>query len=262
MERRRYRKYVDEMTELIHLGRSLGADISDGERIFKESLSLIANGNDLKGMQAAKSAKAMVQGPIRLVLESQLVQMMPDLDAATREGYLTDEASGHVRSSRKYLKEWKLKDAARYNQLAIDALAKAQTKQQSINEQLEFTGWMLDTLAIFETVPSHLTDIHEGSLKSLDDGHFEKALELDRIVTDGMEERLWYFMDEMLDRAQMRVIAMRERETDPARISLHSRSAADYLEMARRRHDRGTADDMTVALEYLRELETRFGGDL
>ena len=258
MDTKKYRRSVDKMTTIINLGRSIDADISEAEGLYREAIIEVARGNDRASIVMMKDAELLVMNAIKLTLDNRLGRTRSSIKAADKEGMDTTEAEKHAVKAHRALKAGDLSEAARYDDLARTALDKVRKVHAEVAARLEWTIWLIKNLFVFETISEHTLAVYTESRQALEAGFYEEAIELDRSVLDEVLPRLCQYIDEMLDHAQKVVIVLRDKEKDLARLTLHYRSAADYLEMARRRYDRGTPDDIRVALEYLREFEKRY----
>jgi hypothetical protein len=249
---------VNEVTDLIRFGRKIGADMQEVETLLRGALHAVADGDDVEGVHQMRHARVMAEGAIRSRLSEQYEAFREEVETERDLGAPVNEATALLVKAKRALEDehWTL--ASRRLKEAGRALQGSAAEDRNARERLHRTGWLIGTLERFEEVTADVVGLNMESIRARSDGNYHLCLRLDDEVCEKVLPRLFPHLEELLDEGQRRLISLRSREVDPARLTMSYRSAADYLEMARRRHDRGTPDDMRVALEYLRELEELF----
>ncbi|UCC92496.1 MAG: hypothetical protein JSW25_07450 [Thermoplasmata archaeon] len=261
MDAETYHERVEEMKALLKLGRTIDADMTKASSIFREALFEYSEGNDRATRDLMDSAREKAMRAVDECLRVRLETTRSRILRANKAGVETGGASELLVHANNALAVGNASDAIEYDRKANETIASAWDAMDYTTEQLSFSGWLIEKLSFFDFVPEHIVDAREASMKAAVSGNLDRARDIDLMLQGEMIPLLQDHIADILAAGQRQVIYMRQRDVDPARPSMSISSAADYLEMARRRFDRGTPDDIRAALEYLYELETRYAPD-
>lgn len=260
MEPGEYKRRIDELSELIGLGKELDVNVSPAETLLRRALEDYSKGRGDAARAKMENGLRYILGAVGPVVERRVLRCRDILDGHSQRGIDVPGARRESDLALEAHREGRLREAHDHRIAAERELDMALSRFRHQALRVRFGEWLLATMAWAQGVDasrgSPARAEAPGQARDQRDGFEGWVDEIQRSAVEVLRDRL----PELLDRAQRRVVAMRFKEEDPARPSMDFLTAADYLEMARRRYERGTDEDLMVVLEYIFEVDERSSG--
>ena len=262
MDPEEYRRRIDELSKLIGLGKELEVNVSPAETLLRRALKDYSTGNGDAARTKMENGLRSVRDALGPVVNRRVLRCRRIIDGHRQRGLDVSKAERIADLAMEAYKEGRLLEASERERAASRAMDEAIARYQVELEKVRFGEWLLATMAWVQGVTGPQDTVEVEDPATLSPAKRECVETVDHIHESAVEV-LRNDFPKLLDRAQRQVAGMRFREGDTARPSMDYLAAADYLEMARRRLDRGSDEDLMVALEYIYEVHERSegGGD-